>query len=52
LPLVIAPTIANLGAHHFGNGVDYRTGCYAVALLAAVVGVLLRWRAGQRAAIG
>jgi alpha-1,2-mannosyltransferase len=44
LPLVIAPTIASLGAHLFGNGVDYRTSCYAVGLVAAVAGELLRAR--------
>lgn len=42
LPLVIAPTIANLGAQHFGNGVNYRTSCYAVALAAVLVGTA--WR--------
>ncbi|MGI8666678.1 MAG: glycosyltransferase 87 family protein [Jatrophihabitans sp.] len=42
LPLVVAPTFANLGAHYFGNGVDYRTSCYGVALLAALGGWLIR----------
>ncbi|MDQ2838661.1 MAG: DUF2029 domain-containing protein [Actinomycetota bacterium] len=42
LPLVIAPTIANLGAQHFGNGVNYRTGCYAVGLAAVLLGVAVR----------
>lgn len=44
LPLVIAPTIAALGAQYFGNGIDYRTGCYAVALMAALGGLLIRHR--------
>ena len=42
LPLVVAPTVANLGATYFGTGVEYRTTCYAVGLLAAVVGVAAR----------
>ncbi len=42
LPLVIAPTIANLGAVHFGNGIGYRTSCYAVALAAVLAGTAIR----------
>ncbi|HEU5271991.1 MAG TPA: hypothetical protein VFU36_18865, partial [Jatrophihabitans sp.] len=46
LPLVFAPTVANLGAPSFGNGVAFRTSCYAVALAAVLIGALLRHRAG------
>lgn len=42
LPLVIAPTVASLGAAHFGNGVDYRTSCYALALLGVLIGLTIR----------
>jgi hypothetical protein len=52
LPLVIAPTIANLGASHFGNGLNYRTSCYAVALLAVLTGSAVRWRVGRSATAG
>jgi hypothetical protein len=47
LPLAIAPTVANLGASSFGDGVAFRTSCYALALLAAVVGTVLRHRTGR-----
>jgi alpha-1,2-mannosyltransferase len=46
LPLVIAPTFATLGAANFGNGIGYRTGCYAVALAAVVLATAIRWRWG------
>ena len=39
LPLVIAPTIANLAAGDFGNGALIRTSCYAIALGRAVLGI-------------
>jgi hypothetical protein len=48
LPLVIAPTIANLGASDFGNGVGFRAGCYAVALGCALAGIAVRAHAGRR----
>jgi hypothetical protein len=41
LPLVFAPTVANLGAPSFGNGVAFRTSCYAAALAVVLVG---SWR--------
>jgi alpha-1,2-mannosyltransferase len=44
LPLVIAPTIANLGASSFGNGVTYRTCCYAVALAMVLIAAAVRRR--------
>jgi hypothetical protein len=44
LPLAIVPTIANLGASSFGDGVGFRTACYAAALLVAVAGTVLRHR--------
>jgi hypothetical protein len=47
LPLAIAPTVANLGASSFGDGVAFRTSCYALALLAAIAGTVLRQRAGR-----
>jgi len=49
LPLVIAPTIANLGASSFGNGVAYRTSCYAVALACVLVGLAARQYLRSRA---
>lgn len=42
LPLVIAPTIANLGANGFGNGINFRESCYAFALACAVLGLVTR----------
>jgi hypothetical protein len=48
LPLAIMPTLSTLGAVDFGNGVSYRTSCYAIGLAAAVAGSLIRyWPAVQ-----
>jgi len=49
LPLVVAPTVANLGASSFGDGVAYRTSCYAVALAWVLAGVLSRAAVTRRA---
>jgi hypothetical protein len=51
LPLAIAPTIANLGASSFGNGVGFRTACYAVALLVVLAGTVLRRQIRQAVAL-
>jgi hypothetical protein len=47
LPLVIAPTIANLGSAGQGNPVAYRTDWYLVALIAVLVGSVIRWQLGR-----
>ena len=47
LPLVLAPTVANLGASSFGDGVGFRTSCYAVALAVVLAGTVLRYRNGS-----
>jgi alpha-1,2-mannosyltransferase len=49
LPLVIAPTIANLGSSGQGNPVAYRTDWYLVALVAVLAGNLIRWQLRDRA---
>ncbi|MFL6162911.1 MAG: glycosyltransferase 87 family protein [Jatrophihabitantaceae bacterium] len=52
LPLVLAPTIANLGAPSFGDGVGFRTACYAVALAVVLIGSLIRFRLRCRSRSG
>lgn len=44
LPVVVAPTVAMFGSYHFGDGIGYRTVCYAVALVAVVALSPLRRR--------
>ncbi|HEX2902169.1 MAG TPA: glycosyltransferase family 87 protein [Jatrophihabitans sp.] len=51
LPLVIAPTIANLGANGFGNGINFRESCYAAALAAAIIGALIRVELARRSRV-
>lgn len=48
LPLVIAPTIANLGSSGRADPVAYRTDWYLIALALLLVGSLVRWRLSER----
>jgi len=52
LPLVFAPTVANLGAPSFGNGVAFRTSCYAVALAVVLMGAWRRRSTGRTLRVG
>jgi alpha-1,2-mannosyltransferase len=52
LPLVLAPTVANLGAPSSGNGVAFRTSCYAVALAVVLFGAWRRRPTGWTFRVG
>lgn len=50
LPLVIAPTVASLGAANFHHSAAYRTWCYLAALVLLVAGLAARRRWPARSA--
>ncbi|HEX4726975.1 MAG TPA: glycosyltransferase 87 family protein, partial [Jatrophihabitans sp.] len=52
LPLVIAPTIADLGASGHSDPAAYRTDWYLAALVAVLVGASVRWWLGRTAIRG